>query len=172
MGGQRRGRLETRAARDAGGQRRGRPKTRASIDAGGQRKGRPETQTARDAGGQRRGRPEKRAAREAGGQRSGRQETRVARDAGGQRRGRPAPGQKCGRLSHIVYLHPPFPARPPDRQVVEPAEVGRNATEIDPTLIPWVKYGVRSPKFIWASCAQLYSLAETPQPPTPSFGIR
>ncbi len=24
-----------------------------------------------------------------------------------------------------------------------------------------VKYGVRSPKFIWASCAQLYSLAET-----------
>jgi hypothetical protein len=28
-----------------------------------------------------------------------------------------------------------------------------------------VKYGVRSPKFIWALCAQLYSLAETPQLP-------
>jgi hypothetical protein len=27
------------------------------------------------------------------------------------------------------------------------------------------KYGIRSPKFIWAPCAQLYSLAETPQPP-------
>ncbi len=25
--------------------------------------------------------------------------------------------------------------------------------------------GVRSPKFIWAPCAQLYSLAETPHPP-------
>ncbi len=25
------------------------------------------------------------------------------------------------------------------------------------------KYGVRSPKFIWAPCAQLYSLAETTQ---------
>ncbi len=35
-----------------------------------------------------------------------------------------------------------------------------------------VKYGVRSPKFIWAPCAQLYSLAETPQPPpTPAFGL-
>jgi hypothetical protein len=32
---------------------------------------------------------------------------------------------------------------------------------------PRVKYGVRSPKFIWAPCAQLYSLAETPQPPLP-----
>jgi hypothetical protein len=31
-----------------------------------------------------------------------------------------------------------------------------------------VKYGVRSPKSIWATCAQLYSLAETPQtPPSP-----
>jgi hypothetical protein len=27
------------------------------------------------------------------------------------------------------------------------------------TALPYVKYGVRSPKFIWASCAQLYSLA-------------
>ncbi len=27
------------------------------------------------------------------------------------------------------------------------------------------KYGVKSPKFIWAPCAQLYSLSETPQPP-------
>ncbi len=27
-------------------------------------------------------------------------------------------------------------------------------------------------KFIWASCAQLYSLAETPQlPPSPAFGL-
>ncbi len=37
-----------------------------------------------------------------------------------------------------------------------------------------VKYGVRSPKFIWASCAaQLYSLAETPQlpPHPPAFGL-
>ena len=30
-----------------------------------------------------------------------------------------------------------------------------------------VKYGVRSPKFIWALCEQLYSLAETLQPPPP-----
>jgi hypothetical protein len=30
-----------------------------------------------------------------------------------------------------------------------------------------VKYGVRSPRFIWASCAQLYSLAETPHPTPP-----
>jgi hypothetical protein len=34
-----------------------------------------------------------------------------------------------------------------------------------------VKYGVRFPKFIWAPCAELYSLAETPQrshtPPPP-----
>ncbi len=28
----------------------------------------------------------------------------------------------------------------------------------------YVKYGVRSPKIIWAPCAQLYSLAETLQP--------
>ncbi len=34
-----------------------------------------------------------------------------------------------------------------------------------------VKYGVRSPKFIWAPCAQLYSLAEAPQPPPPAFGL-
>ncbi len=33
------------------------------------------------------------------------------------------------------------------------------------------RYGVRSPKFIWAPCAQLYSLAETPQTPhTPHLG--
>ncbi len=31
----------------------------------------------------------------------------------------------------------------------------------------WVKYGVRSPNFIWAPCAWLYSLAETPQLPSP-----
>jgi hypothetical protein len=31
-----------------------------------------------------------------------------------------------------------------------------------------VKYAVRSPKFIWAPCAQQYSLAETPQSPHPS----
>ncbi len=36
-------------------------------------------------------------------------------------------------------------------------------------LIPLVKYEVGSPKFIWAPCAQLYSLAETPQSSTP-FG--
>jgi hypothetical protein len=33
-----------------------------------------------------------------------------------------------------------------------------------------VKYGVRSSKFIWAPCAQLYSLAETPRHP-PAFGL-
>ncbi len=27
---------------------------------------------------------------------------------------------------------------------------------------PMVKYGVRSPKYNWAQCAQLYSLDETP----------
>ena len=30
-----------------------------------------------------------------------------------------------------------------------------------------VKYGVKSPKFVWDPCAQLNSLAETPQPPPP-----
>jgi hypothetical protein len=35
----------------------------------------------------------------------------------------------------------------------------------------YVKYGVRSPKLIWAPSAQLYSLAETPQhPPLPHLG--
>jgi hypothetical protein len=37
-----------------------------------------------------------------------------------------------------------------------------------------IKYGVRSSKFIWAPCAQLYSLAKTPQPPPPpshTFGL-
>jgi hypothetical protein len=34
-------------------------------------------------------------------------------------------------------------------------------------LESWVKYGVISPKFIWAPCATLYSLAETPQRPPP-----
>ncbi len=28
-------------------------------------------------------------------------------------------------------------------------------------------YGVRSPKFIWTPCVQLYSLAETRTPPSP-----
>jgi hypothetical protein len=32
---------------------------------------------------------------------------------------------------------------------------------------PQFNYGVRSPKFIWAPCAQLFSLADTPQPPPP-----
>ncbi len=31
-------------------------------------------------------------------------------------------------------------------------------------LKPQVRYGVRSSKFIWALCTQLYSLAETPHP--------
>jgi hypothetical protein len=30
-----------------------------------------------------------------------------------------------------------------------------------------IKYGVRSPKFIWTPCAQLHSLAEAPQPLPP-----
>ncbi len=35
-----------------------------------------------------------------------------------------------------------------------------------------IKYGVRSPKFLWAPCAQLYSLAETPQPSSSFAHIR
>jgi hypothetical protein len=34
---------------------------------------------------------------------------------------------------------------------------------------PYVKYGVRSPMFIWVPCAQLYSLAKTPPTPPPLF---
>ncbi len=38
--------------------------------------------------------------------------------------------------------------------------------------LPTAKYGVRSPKFIWASCAQQCSLAEIPQlPPPPPLRI-
>ncbi len=37
-------------------------------------------------------------------------------------------------------------------------------------LYPQAKYGVTSPKFIWAPCAQLYSLAE-PLPPPPAYGL-
>ncbi len=37
---------------------------------------------------------------------------------------------------------------------------------------PRVKYGVRSPKFNWAPCTQLFSLAEASQlPPPPAFGL-
>jgi hypothetical protein len=32
-----------------------------------------------------------------------------------------------------------------------------------PTVLTYVNYGVRSLKYIWAPCAQLYSLAESPQ---------
>ncbi len=41
--------------------------------------------------------------------------------------------------------------------------------EVDfPVLTNSIQYGVGSPKFIWAPCVQLYSLAETPQlPPSP-----
>ncbi len=35
-----------------------------------------------------------------------------------------------------------------------------------------IKYEVRSPKFIGAPCAQLYSLAEAPQPPPPQLGSK
>jgi hypothetical protein len=38
-------------------------------------------------------------------------------------------------------------------------------------FLPEIKYEVRSPKFIWASCAQLYSLAETLQLPPPAVGL-
>jgi hypothetical protein len=31
-------------------------------------------------------------------------------------------------------------------------------------------YGIRRPKFILASCAKLYSVAETPLPPPPHLG--
>jgi hypothetical protein len=41
--------------------------------------------------------------------------------------------------------------------------------------VPKLKYGVRSPNFNWALCAQLYSLTETPKPPPPhpppAFGL-
>jgi hypothetical protein len=108
-----------------------------------------------------------RAARDAGGQ------TSAARDAGGQRRGRPET-----RAARDVSGWPPsftfiliLPSRP-DRLTGrwKTSRSGRNTTVSDPTLIPWVKYGVRSPKFIWAPCAQLYSLAETPQPPPLHLG--
>jgi hypothetical protein len=37
----------------------------------------------------------------------------------------------------------------------------------------YVKYRVRSPKFIWAPCVQLYSFAETPQlPPSPRIWVQ
>ncbi len=46
---------------------------------------------------------------------------------------------------------------------------------VNSQVIPQVKYGVRSPKFVWAPCAQQYSLAETPQPLPPplppAFGL-
>jgi hypothetical protein len=42
----------------------------------------------------------------------------------------------------------------------------------DGRLYTSVKYGVRSPKFIWDLYAQLYSMDETPQlPPSPAFGL-
>ncbi len=39
-----------------------------------------------------------------------------------------------------------------------------------PSVLITGKNGVRSPKFIWASCAQLYLLAEAPQPSPPHLG--
>jgi hypothetical protein len=41
---------------------------------------------------------------------------------------------------------------------------GRRANNLASTLYIG-KYGVSSPKFFWAPCAQLYSLDETPLPP-------
>ncbi len=43
--------------------------------------------------------------------------------------------------------------------------IGKPAPAIHCWLREEVKYGVRSPKFIWAPRAQLYSLTKTPQPP-------
>ncbi len=40
------------------------------------------------------------------------------------------------------------------------------------SVLLYGKYGVRSPKFIWAPCAQLYSSAETPQPPIRNFCVK
>jgi hypothetical protein len=37
-------------------------------------------------------------------------------------------------------------------------------------LNAYVKFRIRSPKFIWAPGSQLYSLAKTPLPPPPAFG--
>jgi hypothetical protein len=34
----------------------------------------------------------------------------------------------------------------------------------------YIKYGVKSPKFIWAPCAQLYSLAANPKTETENPG--
>ncbi len=44
-----------------------------------------------------------------------------------------------------------------------------NSYFFNSTPSPLVKYGVRSPKFIWAPCAQLYSSTETPH--NPPFGL-
>jgi hypothetical protein len=33
-----------------------------------------------------------------------------------------------------------------------------------PIVLTYVNYGVRSPEYIWTPCAQLYSLAKSPQP--------
>jgi hypothetical protein len=42
-------------------------------------------------------------------------------------------------------------------------------------LVGGVKYGVRSPKFFWAPCVKLFSLAESLRPrnypPPPAFGL-
>jgi hypothetical protein len=35
------------------------------------------------------------------------------------------------------------------------------------SMAVWRRHGVRYPKYIWAPCAQLYSLAETLHPPPP-----
>jgi hypothetical protein len=49
-----------------------------------------------------------------------------------------------------------------------------NDTTVNPprfSLVNTFKYGVRSTNFIWAPCAQLYSLAENPAtPPPPHLG--
>ncbi len=34
-----------------------------------------------------------------------------------------------------------------------------------------IKYAVISPEFIWPSCAQVYSLAKTPEFPLSAFGL-
>ena len=55
----------------------------------------------------------------------------------------------------------------PQPRVLQAVPPSRYSTD----QVPQVKYGVRSPKTIWAPCAQLYSLAETLQPPPPAFGL-
>jgi hypothetical protein len=71
-------------------------------------------------------------------------------------------------MFQLGKLMEPVPQR---EQILNPNYVGQTS---NPLIIGKLWTGVRSPKFIWAPCVQLYSLAETPQLPTspsPAFGL-